>query len=122
MALTDTQKAEIRRYLGYSDLSQGQYSTLEGAMAAISAEAEIQVAAYLADLATIEARLRASWNVQVAKRAEEVELWGWDGILALRQEGNRLAAALGALLNTEPQIAFFSASGAGGAWGSAGRG
>lgn len=123
MALTATQKAEVRRYLGYPDLSQGAYSTLEGAMSAISAEAELQVAAYLTDLLDIEARLRSSWGVQVAKKAEEVELWGWAGIMALRQEGNRLVEALGRLLNTEPQRQFFtSAGGSGGSSGFAGRG
>lgn len=111
MALTETQKAEVRRFLGYSDLSRGGVSILEAVLIALSPEAEVQVVAVLADLTAIEVRLRASWPLQVAKRAEEVELWGWEGIMALRMEGNRLAAMLGSILCVPVLVPPFTAGG-----------
>lgn len=119
MALTATQKAEARRYLGYSDTSQGAYSLLEGVLVAISAEAEVQVIQILTDLATIETQLRANWPLQKAKRAEEVELWGLEGILALRNEGNRLAMMLASVLGVTVQRLPFSV---GSSFGICGRG
>lgn len=119
MALTDSQRAEVRRYLGYSDLSAGLYSTLEGAMAALSAAGVAQVAIVLADLAAIEARLRSSWTRQAVIKAEDVTLAGRDEILALRQEGSRLAGMLASIFGVEVQRSVFTS---GAASGQAGRG
>ena len=119
MALTDTQKAEVRRYLGYADQSQGYYSVLEGAMAVLSAGGEVQVTALLTDLAAIEAALRNPWTIQKVKRAEEVQLWVSDGLIALRQEGNRLVNQLANMFGVPVLSSAFSP---GGGPGLAGRG
>lgn len=119
MSLTATQKAEIRRFMGYSDLTQGYYSTLEGALNALSAEAELQVATILTDLAAIEAQLRTSWSRQKVKRAEDVELAGHDELVALYREGNRLAGLLGTVTGVPVAQAPF---GGGSNAGLAGRG
>lgn len=113
MALTATQKANIRRYLGYPDITQGSASTLEGVMLAISAEAETQIGTILTDLATIETTLRASWSRQMVTRAEDVTIAGPQEIRSLRAEGNRLARHLASVLGVAVwQFPF--ASGAGG--------
>lgn len=120
MALTGTQKASVRRYLGYPDVNRETYLGLEGAMDAISAEGEVIVADILAQIVDLDATLRSSWSRQKVKRAEEVELWGGDEILNLRMEGARLAGELAALLDVQILRNVFS-SGAGSV-GIAGRG
>lgn len=68
MALTDSQKAAIRLYLGYSDHSRssGGHRPLEGALLALSAEAETQVGVILTALAAIDTDLG---TVESAARA-----------------------------------------------------
>lgn len=119
MALTDAGAAAVRRYLGYPDINRESYLDLESALLALSAEGEAIVVDLLEQLAELDATLRSSWSRQKVKRAEEVELWGGDEIIALRQEGARLAAELAALLGVSILRNVFS-SGAG--VGIAGRG
>jgi hypothetical protein len=94
MALTDDQRASVRRYLGYPDRTQGFYSLLEGAMDALSTAGEAQVVALLTKLATLETRIETGWSTQNIKRAEEVEFFGSEGLAALLAEGNRLVNQL----------------------------
>lgn len=119
MSLTATQQAEVRRFLGYSDQSAGQYSALEGALIDLSAEGETQVTTVLTDLAAIETQLRSSWGRQKVSKAEDVVLAGHDEIIALRQEGNRLCALLASVLGVDLQRQVFSS---GPSTGLAGRG
>lgn len=119
MALTDTQKASVRRFLGYPDVNRELSLELEGAMTALSAEGEAVVIELLDQLAELDATLRSSWTRQKVKRAEEVELWGADEIKALRQEGSRLANELAAVLDVDIRRNVF---GGGARTGIAGRG
>ena len=119
MALTDEQRSGVRRYLGYSDLTQGRYSTREGAMESLSVSGEAQVVALLSDLELIEEQLRSSWTRQKVKGAEGVTLAGHDEILALRQEGRRLAETISTILGVPVSRTPFSS---GSASGIAGRG
>ena len=59
MALTDTQKSQIRLYLGYSDQSRNTpvHWPLENAMLALSSTAETIVTGILTQLATVDADL-----------------------------------------------------------------
>lgn len=119
MAFTDSQKADIRRFLGYTDRSQGYYSLLEGVMTVVSADAEAKVGTILTDLGTIETTLRESWGRQKVKRVEDIYLAGIDEIKALRSEGNRLARHIASILGVQVRVyPFFS----GGSSGIAGRG
>ena len=120
MALTDAQRAEVRRFLGYPDASAGLYSQLEGRMTAISAAGEATVVAVLTDLATLETKLKAIWSTAHVTRAEEVELASPSGMAALRQEGRRLCWALGQILGSSVERTPFD-TGSGSA-GIAGRG
>jgi hypothetical protein len=112
MALTDAQKAQVRRYLGYPDVNRASYPDLEGALDALSAEGETFVGELLTSLASVQTKLASAWDRQKVHRAEEVTLAGHDEILALRAEGYRLARDLGVALDVKPRRNPF-ASGSG---------
>ena len=89
MALTDTQKASVRYYLGYSDGSRqvgGSYA-LEGALLALSSAAETRVIADLAALATIDADI-ITVNGSARAGLKSVDnggvVWADDGMSAVR--------------------------------------
>ncbi len=107
MALTDAQKAKVRRYLGYPDVNREPNSELEGALTELSADGEVEVLLCLDSLATIDGVLTASWARQMVKRAEEVELYGADEIHAMRSEGGRLVTTLASILGVEPMLDVF---------------
>lgn len=119
MALTDAQKAQIRRYLGYPDVNRLLHHQLEGALVAISAAGETEISGLLAQLATLDAQLQASWGRQKVKKAENVVLAGPDEICALRHEGRRLVGALATLLDVSVRASPFDS---GSSVGIAGRG
>ena len=112
MALSSADKTKIRRFLGYADVTQGYYSTLEGVMNSISADGETAIGVILTDLDTIETTLRSSWSRQKVTKAEEVTLAGPGEIRALRSEGDRLVENLGSVLGVSPARAYFSNTGA----------
>jgi hypothetical protein len=111
MALTATQKAQIRRYLGYPDANRQDHYHLVGAMDALSAEGEVIVTALLTSLETIQTKLSQSWDRQKVHIVEDITLAGHDEIKALREEGNRLASDLGVALDTPPRRLPFSSGG-----------
>lgn len=102
MALTDAEKAKVRRYLGFPDVNRLSYSSLEGALDALSTEGEAEVQACLTSLAALDDYLTASWTRLMVKRAEEVELRGYEEVQGLRNEARRLADTLAAILDVEP--------------------
>jgi len=115
MALTATQKSQIRLYLGYEDRSQGaNYSLLEGVMDDLSAEAETQVGTLLTNLAAIETALAGSVSRQKVIKAEEVTLAGPQEVRTLWRMGNRLARNLATLLGVEVARIPFSSGPASG--------
>lgn len=108
MALTDTQKAEIRRALGWSARFHQFDSRLEQAMSAIATEPEheLQITdtlanhGILANIASIQteltaahARLKADKVGSILLRKEELR--------QLRQEGDRWVKDLARLLGVE---------------------
>lgn len=115
MALTDSQKASIRRYLGYPDINRELHRALEGAMDALSTEGEAQVGSLLTSIADLETLLASSWNRQKVIKAEEVTLTGFGEVQALRSEARRLCLDLAATLDVKPRrIPFSSGSGGSG--------
>jgi hypothetical protein len=99
MALINSQKAKIRRYLGYPDVNREMHLGLEGAMTAISAEGETEVTDLLTKIASVETTLVASQGRQKVIKAEEVTLAGEGEIRALWREGNRYASTLASILD-----------------------
>lgn len=102
MALTDGQKAQIRLYLGYPDVNRSLRPDLEGAMLALSADAELLIEDLLTRLDTLQTALEGHWVYQAVVRAEEVTLSGMDGLVALRSEGKRLVNQISSILGVKP--------------------
>lgn len=109
--MTDAQRAEIRRYLGYSDQSRGYYNTLDGVIAILSPEAEEIIVSILTELAEIEAQIRDARRCRLmATRVEDITLSSYDEIRGLRLEGQRLARDISTILGVKIfQTPFMSA-------------
>jgi len=120
VALTATQKASVRRYLGYPDVNREPHHNLEGALVALSAEGEAIVIDILAKLATLDTRLESRQATQGIKRAEEVEFFETAGLTGLWMEGRRLVEQLAALLDVQIRRQIYGPGG--GTAGPAGRG
>ena len=105
MALTSTQRAQVRFYLGYSDVSQGGApNALETAMTDITAPAEVLVTTILANLATADAALL---TVESSARAGIVSVdnggvvWANNGASAsmvTERAGRRMVGRLASLI------------------------
>lgn len=117
MALSDTEKASIRRYLGFPDSNRQLHmnTRIEGALDALSPEGEVEVRVQLVDLAAIETTLRGSWGRQKVLKAEEVTLAGDGEIRALRAEGNRITGMLADILGVTARRSVFTSGSRSGA-------
>jgi hypothetical protein len=115
MALTDAQKAAVRRYLGYPDINRQAHSEIESALDVLSVEGEELVATLLSSLASIESKLTASWSRAGVERVEDVWFSATGGVDGLRAEGRRLAADLGNIFGLAPVRTPFSAGPSSGA-------
>lgn len=101
MAFTTDQRARIRYYLGYSDVSQGGApNRLERAMTNITSGAETIVTELLTQLATVDSALS---TVNSSSRAGIIEVdnggvkWASNGMsasAALNKQGRMLCARL----------------------------
>ena len=116
MALTTTQRAAIRRYLGFPDVNRQIFGNdaLEQTFDALTPEGEVEVVALLAKLATIDATLESSWSRQKVIKAEEVTLAGDGELRALNREGARLASQLADHLGITKRRNVFSSGSRGG--------
>lgn len=114
MALTDTQKAQIRQYLGWErgyDLN----SKLEDKMANLIAAEETLVAAQLTRLAALETTIDAlvTDGAQRVVKVDEIEFdSGRDPLAQLQEHGRRLVARLTALLGVGINRDYFGDGGA----------
>lgn len=104
MALTETEKAEIRCLLGYTDRDRGLYNSIEGAFLALSAEGEVIVRDILTKIAAIDTALAGNIDKQGVKRVEDVHFRdGFEGTSNLWREGNRCVKKLAAFLGVPVQ-------------------
>lgn len=104
MALTTDQRARVRYYLGYSDVSQGGApNRLEMAMTALTSGAETIVVDLLSQLATVDASLT---TVSAATRAGIIEVdnggvkWASNGMSAssaVSRQGRMLCGRLASM-------------------------
>lgn len=108
MALTDAQKAQVRRYLGFPDINREVDLRLEGAMLALHAEGEDLAVDLLAKLADIETRVTNALGDLRLKRVEDIEFQGAAQIQGLWSVGNRYAMDLSVLLDIRPRRMPFS--------------
>lgn len=110
MALDNSQKAKIRRYLGYPDVGTELDWRLEGAMNQLSAEGEVEVEAILAAIATLDAQRTSNLSYLNLKRAEEVEFYD-GGTALLMQERARLIDELAGILGVPLNSSASASSG-----------
>lgn len=112
MALTDTQKAKIRQYLGWSARYHTNDDALEKAMVTIGdlPEDEARVTAALTVLETLDTelteargRLKASVVGSITLNANEI---AW-----LRSEGRRVVKRIAAILGVEIRSDAFGSGG-----------
>ena len=76
MALTDSQKAEIRRLMGFADVNRQYDIRLEAAMNALSPEGEVLIVADLAEIVLIRTQITdfRACRLKVKRVVGEVEL------------------------------------------------
>ena len=115
MALSDTQKAQIRMYLGWSERFFQFDSRLQQAMGAIQAEAELLITdtlangGLLASLADIDTKLTASHSRLKADVVGSIKL-NRSEVSQLRREGKRLAGRLASMLGVKIRNNAFGAA------------
>lgn len=103
MAFDEGEKARIRRYLGFSQGFRDFDTRLESQLGDLTPqEAEDQVREILAKLAAVDAKLQsmALGNLDLRK-AEDVEWFGAEGLVALQNYGRSLINQLGILFNID---------------------
>lgn len=100
MALTDTQRAKVRRYLGYPDVGTELAHSLEGAMDNLTEAGEVEVEDILAKIATIDAQVDGNVAYAHLKRAEDVEFYA-GGFGALSGRRNQLIDELANILGVD---------------------
>jgi hypothetical protein len=115
MALTATQQAQIRRFLGYPDLFRYQNTRLEGAINGnLSPEAETLIIADLAQLVTIDTALTSGVGLKTAgvKKADEVEFFGaMVTINSIRSLGRTVAGRISTALGVPFGADYFGGGG-----------
>lgn len=111
MALTDTEKSQIRRWLGYPDINRLHHPGLEGAMLAVSTEGEVIIREILAELTVINTQIAADRTKSQVTRVEDVYFSGSDGLESLREDARRLVCDLAALLDVQVRRLPFSSGG-----------
>jgi hypothetical protein len=115
VAFTDTEKATIRRYLGFSELFRDVDTRLEGQLDSLSAEAEALVRATLVQLAAIDAKIHtaALENLDL-QRAEDVTFLGPEQLIALKDYGRSLINRIAVTFEVEPMRDYYGAGAMGG--------
>ncbi len=115
MALTATQQAQIRQFLGYPDLFRYENVRLEGAINGnLSAEAEALIVAQLVQLVTIDTALVSGTGLTSAgiKKVDEVEFFGaMVTINTLRALGRTVAGRIGTTLGVPFYSDYFGGNG-----------
>ena len=120
MAFTDTQKAQIRRYLGYPDVFRYANTRLESAIDVIGARSEVQamVESDLAALAAIETKLSGTVvNSAGVKRVDEIEFFQSQALKDIRSEGRRICGRMSVTFGVPLASDVFGSGGyAGDSW------
>ena len=113
MALTATQRADVRTALGWSARFHQTDSRLEQAMNALAAEpeSETQVIALLAEVVDIKTKLKTAHSRLKAVKVGSINLDGLrTEIVGLRMEGQRHTGEIAAILGVERRHDIFSSS------------
>lgn len=111
--LTDTEKAQIRLYLGYPDHMRYQHTRLESVLNNLSAEAEVLVRAQLTKLETVETALLENGTEGAGiKRVDEI--WFENGSIAttqVRKTGRQYVARISIITGVSIYSDVFGSAG-----------
>lgn len=117
MAFVESDRVQIRHFLGFSALFQQADPRLENAITAVQgppngtrpdSSTEAQVLALVTSLISIETKLSALWDQAVAVQVDEIRVDVARGRAMLCMEGRRLVAGLEAALGTHKRRDIFS--------------
>lgn len=120
MAWLESEKVEIRKYMGAGSIYLQLFPKLENAIIAVQSVAdggtrpdsstENSIRTYLTKLATVESNLESlQCQMQVVQAGrDEVTLDVKQGVMLLRSEGRRLVGAISRTLACAPVWDFFS--------------
>jgi len=113
VALSDTQRAQVRRYLGWSARYFQVDGQLEHAMTAVSdlPEDSALVGTLLTQLATLEAEMVAARKRLKAMAIGSIQLGGPMEMGQLRREGRRLTQQLATILGVDKRSDAFGTGG-----------
>ncbi len=123
MAYTESERVQIRRYLGFPAIRQGDDPRLESAISSSQSRAdggtmtdsstETAVRGYLTSLSAIETQLQNLWASMLATQIETIQIDPARGALALCMEGRRFVGHIADALDTRPLRDVFAAPGYG---------
>lgn len=119
MALSTTEKAQARLYLGYSGLFRYLHTRLEGALTSLDADGETLVRTQLTSLASLDTALGTAVTSSAGvKKADEVEFFGsstatggMTRIEELRRQGRLLVGRLSTMLGVPVYADYFGDDG-----------
>jgi hypothetical protein len=113
MAFTETQRAQVRLYLGWPARFWQMNSRLEQAMNAMATHAEEETicTGLLTSLAAIDTAITASYTRMKAAAVGDITLRGSGELMDLRSEGRRLSGRLAATLGVDVQHDVWSGHG-----------
>lgn len=109
MALTATQKADVRLFLGWSARFHQTDSQLEMAIVAIQddAAAEAQISALLLEVANIDTKIKAAYPRLQASKVGSIELNSGE-VGTLRSEGRRFVGRMATILGVDVRKDVFA--------------
>lgn len=110
MALTLTQQAQVRLYLGWSDRFNSD-DRLDMAFGALSAEAETLVVAELAKLTALDTAMVAARARFKALKVGTIELSGAQELGLLRSQGRESVGRIATIMGVPVNHDVFSGSG-----------
>lgn len=120
MALQESDKVKIRKYMGLQSLYLQQYKRFEDAMVLIQARseggnmidnsAELSLKNQITEIEDIEEKLKdLRIQAQVKKAgADDIELNPAKGAFLLRSEGRRFISVIAQMLGVTPRVDYFS--------------
>lgn len=112
MALTETQKAQARQYLGW-ERGYDRNSKLEDKLTNLSADEETLVAAVLTRLVALDTALDGlvTGGAARVRKVDEIEFQPDSAFVLYREQGRSLVARLTALLGVEPLRDYYGDGG-----------
>ena len=111
MAFTDTQRAQIRYWLGWPAVFRQTFSELEQAMSAIATfpETQVLIEGDLANLANLETLIQGVYQRLQATEVGTIRLEAQKELMTLRSEGRRFSGRIARTLGV-PALDIWSGS------------